>query len=221
MGQKGIILLSGGMDSGVLLAHSVASYTELRALTLLYGSKQSAREAACAKKLALQYDVEHSVIDMQFLKSLLHSSLLQESSPVPDGTYDTVNMRSTVVPFRNGIFLALGVALAEDLSFHNVLIGSHAGDSAVYPDCRQKFTATFSDAAALGTYNQVKISSPFSALTKKQIAQIGKELEFDFQLTWTCYNSRSVHCGTCAACNSRKQALDFHLGKDPTEYEAS
>ncbi len=208
------------MDSGVLLADSVENYELLRAVTFDYGAKHSGREIACATALSTRYGIPQTIIPLSFFNDSLSSSLLKSGDSVPEGTYNETNMRSTVVPFRNGIMLAAAVALAENDSLDTVLIASHAGDRAVYPDCRAEFTDAFSLAASLGTYAQVKVSAPFHKMSKRDIAELGKKIDFDFTLTWTCYNGGEIHCGKCAACHERRSALTSVFGTDPTKYRA-
>lgn len=217
--MKALVLLSGGMDSGVLLAQSLTEFESVEAISFEYGSKHNRKELESAVLLAKKYDVTHTVIPLRFLDELFDSSLLQGGESVPDGTYNQDNMRSTVVPFRNGIMLAVAVGYAENLQIDEVLIGSHSDDHGVYPDCRTEFTEKFSEAASLGTYTGVRVRSPFTALSKSEIAAAGRQLDFDFSLTWTCYKGHDFHCGLCAACNARKEALLFEEGKDPTRYE--
>jgi len=96
-----------------------------------------------------------------------------------------------------------------------LLISNHAGDHAIYPDCRPEFINSMSDAIRFGTYNNVEIFAPFTNLTKREIALIGKEINVPFEKTYSCYNGQEVHCGTCGTCTERKEALE---GFDKTEY---
>lgn len=218
--RRTVIILSGGMDSGVLLADCRNRGFDLLAVSFDYGAKHGAKELPCAAAICSRYEVTHQLIDLKFLKSILSSSLLQGGEPVPDGRYDEVNMRSTVVPFRNGIMLALAVGMAENLGWDAVFLGSHAGDRAVYPDCRTEFTEAISAAATEGTYSRVKVYSPYNKLTKSEIGAVGRKLSFDFSLSWSCYKGEELHCGTCAACHERKLALSHGAGLDPTVYRS-
>lgn len=218
MGEKAVLLLSGGMDSAVLLADSISKYDQVTAISFNYGAKHNARELVCAAKLAAKYSVERKVVSLEFMNSLYTSSLLASGEAVPDGTYDTANMQSTVVPFRNGIMISACVGYAETTGAQTVLIGSHSGDHPVYPDTRDEFVAAISEAARIGTYCEVRVLAPFSKIGKADIAKIGRMRGVDFSLTWTCYKGLELHCGTCAACNERKSALGFQQGTDPTDY---
>jgi 7-cyano-7-deazaguanine synthase len=216
--QDAVILLSGGMDSGVLLAWMRPSYDCMHALCFDYGSKHAAREIAMAEELASFYNASFTRISLPFVNELFSSSLLQSGDKIPEGPYGSDNISSTVVPFRNGIMLAVAVGYAETLKVPEVLIASHTGDHPIYPDCRKEFTQAMSAAATLGTFTPVKITTPFAGVDKQEIALTGRRLGFDFTRTWSCYKGLDLHCGSCATCLERKLALDYDQGRDPTRY---
>jgi 7-cyano-7-deazaguanine synthase len=116
--------------------------------------------------------------------------------------------------------LSIAVGYAENLKIPTVLIASHSGDHPVYPDCRESFTAAMSQAAREGTFARVEIQAPFASLDKKGIADLGRELGLDFRMTFSCYKGSERHCGRCATCLERKEALGYDQGLDPTEYLA-
>ncbi len=217
--NEAVLLLSGGMDSGVLLAVLSSEYAKIHAVGFDYGSKHNARELAMAKALAHKYNASFSAISLPFVNELFSSSILLSGVDVPEGSYDDTNMRSTVVPFRNGIMLSVAIGMAENLGIKDVLIAAHAGDHPVYPDCRESFVAAISEAATEGTYTGVRIVAPFVSISKAEIAEMGRGIGFDFSLTWSCYKGGDLHCGKCATCNERKMALGFDRGLDPTRYE--
>ncbi|HDP25777.1 MAG TPA: 7-cyano-7-deazaguanine synthase QueC [Deltaproteobacteria bacterium] len=218
MRSEAAILLSGGMDSGVLLAWATIRYERIHALSFDYGSKHAARELEQAASLARTYSASLIKIHLPFIQSLFSSSLLISGGEIPEGPYQKETISSTVVPFRNGIFLAIAVGYAENSGIPTVLIASHSGDHPIYPDCRKTFTAAMSAASRLGTFTRVEILAPFSSLNKREIAQKGIEMGFDFSRTWSCYRGGDLHCGTCATCLERKYALRFEEGLDPTRY---
>jgi len=213
-----VILLSGGMDSGVLLAWASQRYREVHALSFDYGSKHAAKELAMAEELAQAYQARFIKVALPFMDELFSSSLLKSGEAVPEGSYAHANMISTVVPFRNGIMLSIAIGYAENHKIDTVLIAAHAGDHPVYPDCRQGFMDAMDQAAQQGTYAGVRVKAPFVELTKEAIAQMGRSLGLDFARTWSCYKGGDVHCGVCATCIERKAALGFEQGLDPTRY---
>jgi len=213
-----VLLLSGGMDSGVMLAWTRTRFGRMHALSFDYGSKHAAKELMFAEKLANAYNAAFTKVELSFINTLFSSSLLKSGEKIPDGPYRTDSISSTVVPFRNGIMLAVATGYAETHQIPLVLIASHSGDHPIYPDCTLPFTEAMSQAAALGTFTKVKIEAPFAGFDKRQIANIGRELNFDFTRTWSCYKGLDLHCGTCATCLERKYALEFDAGLDPTRY---
>jgi 7-cyano-7-deazaguanine synthase len=217
--NEAVLLLSGGMDSGVLLAVSRSGYAKIHAVGFDYGSRHNARELTMAKCLADKYEASFTTIALPFVNDLFSSSILLSGGNVPEGSYNDTNMRSTVVPFRNGIMLSVAIGMAENLGIKDVLIAAHAGDHPVYPDCRESFVNAMSKAANEGTYTGVRVIAPFVSISKAKIAEIGRGTGFDFSLTWSCYKGRDLHCGKCATCNERKTALGFDRGLDPTRYE--
>ncbi len=216
--DSAVILLSGGMDSGVLLAWASRRYQRIEALSFDYGSKHSDCEKNMARLLANEYGVPLKEIELPFIGDLFKSSLLKSGSAIPDGPYAEDNMSSTVVPFRNGIMLSVAAGYAESNGIAEILIAAHGGDHPVYPDCRNEFITAISRACELGTVNGITISAPFGEMQKSDIARIGRGLDFDFTKTWSCYRGGQTHCGACATCLERKQALGFDQGLDPTEY---
>lgn len=217
--KESLIILSGGMDS-VTLLHNQAKNIAL-AVTFDYGSNHSEREIECAKINCQRLGIEHIIIPLKFIREHFNSSLLSGADAIPEGHYQDETMKSTVVPFRNGIMLAIACGIAESRGLNKVLIANHAGDHAIYPDCRPKFIDAMASTMYLGTYNGVQLCAPYTNLTKGQIAQIGAKIGVDFTLTYSCYKGGAKHCGKCGTCIERKEALrDAHI-QDPTEYEAN
>jgi len=208
-----VILYSGGMDSSVAL-YQYAQQIRL-AVSFDYGSKHNKTEIKYAAKNCKQLGIEHRIVEIDLNKMGFVSDLLQSGGDIPDGHYEDENMKKTVVPFRNGIMLSIAAGIAESMDCNKLLISNHAGDHAIYPDCRPDFIQSMSDAIRFGTYNKVEILAPFTNLTKREIALKGKEIEVPFENTYSCYNGQEKHCGTCGTCTERKEALE---GFDKTEY---
>ena len=147
------------------------------------------------------------------------SSLLEGADAIPEGHYAEDNMKSTVVPFRNGIMLAIAAGMAESLGLKNVLIANHGGDHTIYPDCRPEFITAMSEATKAGTYPGIEVLAPYTDLTKGDIALRGKELGIDYSHTWSCYKGGLLHCGKCGTCVERKEAMLYAKIEDKTKYE--
>ncbi len=203
----------------VLLADTLDQNRAVTAISFDYGSKHNARELPMAAALCDRRKITHRIVNLPFINELFASSLLQSGEEIPDGNYDALSMKSTVVPFRNGILMSIAVGFAESIKAGEVLLGSHAGDHFIYPDCRPEFNTAFSQAASLGTDQQVRVRFPFAAMDKRDIGDLGRQLGVNFTQTWTCYKGRAIHCGTCGACQERKYALRKEEGLDPTDYE--
>lgn len=214
-----VVVLSGGMDSSVLLADSVKKYQKVAAVSFNYGSKHNDRELPLAKTICDSLGLHHKIIALPFINELFSSSLLSSGDEIPEGDYDEPTMKSTVVPFRNGIMLSIAAGYAESIGAAKVLLGSHAGDHFIYPDCRPEFNHAFAKAVNLGTDEKVTIEFPYSTLDKRDIGDLGRTLGVKFQTTWTCYKGEEIHCGVCGACNERKYALRHDEGLDPTVYK--
>jgi 7-cyano-7-deazaguanine synthase len=127
-------------------------------------------------------------------------------------------MKQTVVPFRNGIMLSIAGGFAESIEAQGLVIAAHAGDHAIYPDCREDFMKAMGDAIQLGTYAHIEILRPFIHSTKAEIARRGHELGVDFSKTWSCYKGAAIHCGTCGTCVERREAFMLAGLPDPTAY---
>ena len=145
--------------------------------------------------------------------------MLSGDEAIPEGHYASENMKSTVVPFRNGIMLAVATGMAESNDLQYVMMANHGGDHTIYPDCRPEFVDAFDKTAQAGTFNGVRLLSPYCNMTKGQIAARGKELGIDYSKTWSCYRGGDKHCGKCGTCVERKEALSDAGIDDPTEYE--
>lgn len=215
--KDSVIVLSGGMDS-VTLLHDYKDRIAL-AVTFDYGSNHNAREIECAALNCKMLGIEHIVIPLSFMAKYFKSSLLEGADAIPDGDYAEDNMKSTVVPFRNGIMLAVAAGLAESRGLKHIMLANHSGDHTIYPDCRPGFVDAMSNAIQQGTFDGLTLLCPYTHLSKGDIAKIGAKIGVDYSLTYSCYKGREKHCGTCGTCVERKEALAYAGIKDPTIYE--
>lgn len=215
--KNALMVLSGGMDS-VTMLHEYAADIEL-AVNFSYGSNHNARELECARYHCSLLGIEFVEIDLSFIGLHFHSSLLEGPDAIPEGEYDFDNMKSTVVPFRNGIMLSAAAGLAESHGLSVIMIANHAGDHALYPDCRDSFVKAMAEAIKAGTYEGIQLKAPYTLLTKADIALRGKRLGIDYATTYSCYRGLEKHCGRCGTCLERRQALKEAGIVDTTEYE--
>lgn len=198
-------MLSGGMDS-VTLLHDMKERIAM-AVTFDYGSNHNAREIECARWQCRLLEIPHIVIELGFMARYFKSSLLEGADSIPEGDYADANMKSTVVPFRNGIMLSIACGLAESNGLRHVLIANHGGDHAIYPDCRPDFITSMSDAMKFGTYEGITIIAPYTDITKGEIAAKGMALGVDYSHTYSCYKGGEEPCGKCGTCREREEAL--------------
>lgn len=215
--KDSVIIVSGGMDSITLLYDKKEEIA--LAVTFDYGSNHNAKEIAWAKVHCERLKIKHIVIKLDFMHKYFTSSLLEGADAIPEGHYADENMKSTVVPFRNGIMLSIAAGIAESNGLKKVLIANHGGDHTIYPDCRPAFIKAMNEATENGTYVNVSICAPYTNITKADIARIGKRLGIDYSETWSCYKGGEKHCGKCGTCIERKEALALAGIVDKTEYE--
>ncbi|MDR1919520.1 MAG: 7-cyano-7-deazaguanine synthase QueC [Tannerellaceae bacterium] len=213
-----LIIISGGMDS-VTLLHESKDRIAL-GLSFDYGSKHNEREIPFARMNCEALGIEHIVISLDFINQYFKSDLLKNGGEIPEGHYAAENMKSTVVPFRNGIMLSIATGIAESRGLKYVFIANHGGDHAIYPDCREAFIQAINQAAQTGTAEGIQIIGPYTTINKTDIARIGQRLGIDYGTqTWSCYKGGERHCGKCGTCVERREALREANIKDTSLYE--
>lgn len=215
--KDSVIIVSGGMDS-ITLLHDYKDRIAL-GISFDYGSNHNVKEIPFAELHCKRLGIKHITIPLEFMHKYFKSSLLEGADAIPEGHYEDENMKSTVVPFRNGIMLAIAAGIAESNGLDHVMIANHGGDHAIYPDCRPEFISAMSSATSAGSYNGVTVIAPYTSITKGDIARRGKELGIDYTETWSCYKGGDKHCGKCGTCVERKEALRDAGIEDLTEYE--
>lgn len=217
MNKDSVLIVSGGMDSITMLYE----YKERIALGISfdYGSNHNAREIPFAAMHCERLGIKHIVINLGFMHQYFKSSLLEGAEAIPEGNYDDENMKSTVVPFRNGIMLSIAAGVAESNGLKYVMMANHGGDHTIYPDCRPEFVSAMSEATRLGTYPGIEVLAPYTGITKSDIARHGKALGIDYAETWSCYKGGEHHCGKCGTCRERIEALADADIEDHTVYD--
>jgi 7-cyano-7-deazaguanine synthase len=216
--RRVLVLLSGGMDSVTALYAAGREHDVVGAVSFDYGAKHNGRELPLAGWHCGVMGLRHDVIDLGFMAELFTSDLLLGAGEIPDGHYAEENMKRTVVPFRNGIMLAVAAGLAESRGADALVIAAHGGDHAIYPDCREGFMRAMGAAMVAGTYAKIELLRPFIAMDKAGIAALGGELGLDYGKTWSCYKGGTLHCGTCGTCVERREAFLLAGLVDPTVY---
>lgn len=215
--KDSVIVVSGGMDSVTLLYEKKDEIA--LGISFDYGSNHNHNELPLAALHCQRLGIAHVVVPLDFMHQYFKSSLLESGDSIPDGSYDEENMKSTVVPFRNGVMLAVAAGIAESNGLTKVLIANHGGDHTIYPDCRPEFIAAMDAAVEAGTFARVRVVAPYTNISKADIARRGRALGIDYAETWSCYKGGHVHCGTCGTCVERKEALREAGIEDNTPYQ--
>ena len=218
--MKIVVVLSGGLDSTVVLYDAVAgnSTEAVKAISFNYGQRH-VRELVSAAAIADRLGVEHKITDLTSLSDLLGaSSLVNSTMEIPEGNYTDESMKSTVVPNRNMILLSIAAAWAISEKFDAVVYGAHAGDHTIYPDCRDEFVESFARTLKLADWHQVEVLRPFVKRTKGDIVRRGAELGVPFELSWSCYKGGEFHCGVCGTCVESREAFAEAGIDDPITY---
>lgn len=223
-----VVLLSGGVDSTVLLHHVIQrpAYSRVHALSFDYGQRH-AKELGCARWQARAAGATlHRVIDLAFLGEFLEAgtSLVAGGADVPDLadlSAEQLGQPPTYVPNRNMMLLAIAAAFAEANGVYNVFYGAQAQDEYGYWDCTTEFVARLNHTLALNRARPVTIHAPFAEMGKAEIVALGVELGVDFVHTWSCYRGGGRACGTCPTCVERINAFKAAGVADPVRYESA
>ncbi len=219
---KAVVVLSGGMDSTTVLAQCLSLYgaPNVHAVSFNYGQRH-VRELEMATTTCQRAEVEHVVLDIaSVMRQLGGSALTEPGIAVPEGHYADPTMKKTVVPNRNMIFASIAAGYAVAVGASELWLGVHAGDHAIYPDCRPEFVAALEAVLAVANYSSVRIRAPYLYNTKTEILSAGMWLGVDYGLSWTCYNGREQACGRCGSCVERLEAFATLGMVDPLAYEA-
>jgi 7-cyano-7-deazaguanine synthase len=222
-GRKAVVIHSGGMDSTTLLYLLRSWGYDIVALSFDYGQRHGT-ELSYAVRTCMKLGIQHQVVDLRSVGPLLSGSALTDDSvPVPHGHYAAETMRATVVPNRNMIMLSIAIGVGVTEKARIVAIGVHAGDHAIYPDCRPVFMRQLNYAALIGNEsfvaNDFHLEAPFVNRSKADIAWIGDYLGVPWKDTWSCYEGGALHCGKCGTCVERIEAFQLAGVTDPTKYQ--
>ncbi len=218
---KAVCIISGGMDS--TLCGYIAKYEdkkEIIALHFNYGQRTEVRELEAFNNIAKNLKAINSYnIDLPFFSTIGGSALTDMEIAVPkDGLSDEIPI--TYVPFRNGIFLSIAVAIAEKEGADSIYIGVVEEDSSGYPDCRESFIESFKNSSNLGTKpsTNIEIVTPLITLKKEDIVKKALSLNVPLELTWSCYEREDLACGECDSCRLRLKGFEKAGIKDKIPY---
>jgi 7-cyano-7-deazaguanine synthase len=213
--MKGVLILSGGVDSTTLLYKMHSDGYEVTALTFNYAQRHK-KEITYAKAIAKRLDITHHVVDLSSLACLLGDSALLGGNEVPSCHYTKEAAKKTVVPNRNMIMLSVAAGYAEAHEIPEVFYAAHKNDSTIYPDCRPEFVSALRPAIRLATaWHPVDLRAPFVDMSKAEIVRMGLALEVPYELTWSCYRGEERPCRTCPTCIEREEAFALNGRRDP------
>jgi 7-cyano-7-deazaguanine synthase len=220
--HSAIVLVSGGMDSCVTAAIAKAENEKLAFLHISYGQRTEARERKAFNDIADFYGIENRLdISIEYLARIGGSSLTDSTMEVTEANLESKEIPTSYVPFRNANMLSIATSWAEVLVANSIYIGAVAEDSSGYPDCRPEFYEAFEKTIEVGTKPDtiIKIKTPIIELSKAEIVKKGLELNAPLHLSWSCYRSEDLACGTCDSCALRLRGFAQTGVKDPIPYK--
>ena len=225
MGEKAVILLSGGLDSCTCMAVACAAGYELYPISFDYHQRHD-RELDCAKRIAEHYHaVEHLIIETN-MNAVGGSALTDDAIAVPEGDAERTDIPVTYVPARNLIFLSYALGYAERVGAAHLYIGVNSVDYSGYPDCRPEFIAAFQAAADAATAaatergRRIIVETPLQHLSKGAIVQLGTKLGAPYEMTTSCYRGEAEACGVCDSCVLCLRGFAEAGRRDPIPYAA-
>jgi len=225
MSEKVVAVVSGGLDSTVLVAHLLDLGLDVSMISFDYKQRHR-KELAFAMMTATRYGLRHEIVDLRSVSKLLSRSVLtDEDRDVPDGHYAEQTMKQTVVPNRNAIMLNIAAGWAITLEAASIATAIHAGDHYIYPDCRPIFREKVAEMLAVANEGFIdkffSVRAPFIHSTKGDIVKLGHALGVNWNETWSCYKGGSQHCGSCGTCFERREAFQEAGVEDPTVYDST
>lgn len=221
--SKAVLCLSGGMDSTVCAALAAKDY-DVYALHFSYGQRTEAKERSSAEEIArLTGAKEFLPLKMDLFRRIGGSALTDETIAVPDAPTEEAAIGTeipvTYVPFRNAHFLSAAVSWAEVLGAKKIFIGAVEQDSSGYPDCRPAYYKAFNELIGQGTKaGDIRVETPLIHMRKKEIVELGVELDAPFHVSWSCYSGEREACGVCESCVLRLRAFREAGAVDPIPY---
>ena len=218
--SKGIVLLSGGLDSLVSLGAGIEKYGVSLALTFDYGQKSAEYEIDASRSICEYYGIEHKVIKLDWLKSVTHTALVGDKS-IPEGAeLDNLEQsaKSVWVPNRNGLFLNIAGSIADGENYDYILIGANKEEGQTFPDNTQEFINRINAEFEYSTQKQPKVIAPLINYDKNAIVKLALEHKIPLEYVRSCYAGGVKHCGKCESCIRLKNALianhDTHYIKE-------
>lgn len=211
-----VVLLSGGLDSAVNLKQALDETGVALALTLDYGQRAAAREAAAAALMCRELDLHHRLIPLPWLADASSSALLHSGSAVPEVKLDHLEeervtrgdtAQAVWIPNRNGLFVNIAAAFAEGLEADTIVAGFNAEEAATFPDNSAEFVAAANAALRFSARRDIRLLSYTQDLAKTDIVRLGRRIDAPITCVWSCYQGGAEHCGRCESCARLERAL--------------
>lgn len=204
--SRGIILLSGGLDSFVSLG--LGGYSIELALTFDYGQKSAKYEIDASKKICDFYNIKHKVIELDWLKNITHTALVADVD-LPD-KIDENSAKNVWVPNRNGLFLNIAGSFADGEDYDYILIGANKEEAGTFSDNTQTFVDRVNAEFEYSTNKRPKVVAPLINYDKNDIVKLALKNNIPLNLVKSCYAGGEKHCGKCESCIRLKNALMFN-----------
>jgi 7-cyano-7-deazaguanine synthase len=205
MMSRGIILLSGGLDSLVSLGLAKEKYGILLALTFDYGQKSAKKEIETSAKICDYYNIQHKVINLDWLKEITHTALVSDSD-LPEEISEN-SAKNVWVPNRNGLFLNIAGAFADGEDYDYIIIGANKEEAGTFPDNTEEFIERVNSEFEFSTQNHPKIIAPLINCDKNDIVKLALENNIPLNFVHSCYAQGEKHCGKCESCQRLRNAL--------------
>ena len=203
--SRGIILLSGGLDSLVSLGLIKEKYGISLALTFDYGQKSAKKEIETSSKICDYYKINHKVINLEWLKEITHTALVSDDD-LPEEMNEK-SAKSVWVPNRNGLFLNIAGAFADGEDYDYIVIGANKEEAGTFPDNTEEFIERVNAEFEFSTQKHPKIVAPLINCDKNDIVKLALENKIPLQFVHSCYAQGEKHCGKCESCQRLKNAL--------------
>jgi len=221
---KAVSVLSGGLDSTVATAYFKDKY-DIHAITFNYGQKSAKMEIRSAKSICEELNIEHTVVELPWLKKLGKSALTSDTE-VPELKVDELDnkeicnetARKVWVPGRNVVFTAITTSFAEAEDAKIIIMGWDLEEAVTFPDNSKEFLDAFNKVLKIGTLEGVEIKAPVIDLNKDEIVKLGIRINAPIDLSYSCYMGEEEHCGICESCMRRKRAFKEANVEDKTKY---
>jgi 7-cyano-7-deazaguanine synthase len=217
--QKSLVVCSGGLDSVVAATMTKNKGVDVTLLHFTYGSRCQEKEIEAVHAVGKYLEVPVVIKNLPVYCET-DSRLLQTDSSIAGGE-DGAEFAHEWVPARNLIFLSVAAAYAEANGFTELVLGNNMEEAGAYPDNEPEFIDRFNDLLpfATGPNKLLKVEMPLGNYVKHEIVSIGLKQGAPLHLTWSCYRSEELHCGTCGPCYMRRKAFEINNAADPITYQ--